>query len=97
MGDIAQNHKEELANLLDEIIPIANKKGIHLTDKEKQSVLTQAQKIPYDSTTSMLLDFRNGKKMELEALCGYISKEAKKLELQTPLMDKIYQKLKNYR
>ncbi len=93
MGDIVKNHKKELETLLDEIILIANAKGIKLTEKEKQSVIQRARKIPFESTTSMLLDFRAGKKMELEALSGYIVKEAGKLGIKTPLMQKIYEKL----
>ena len=41
----------------------------------------------------MQLDFEKGKKTEIEALCGYIVKEGGKLNADTPLMKKYYEKL----
>ncbi len=94
IGEIGAKHKNELSAILDEIILLANKKNIPLGEKEKENVIKRVNTIPYESTTSMLLDFRAKKKTELEALCGYVVKEAEKVGLKVPVMSKIYEKLK---
>ncbi len=94
MGYIVQNHLEELREVLIEIKNVANEKGIPLKNKNIEKIILQAKNIPYDSKTSMQLDFEKGKKTELEALCGYIVKEAKNLNITIPIMKKIYLQLK---
>ncbi len=94
MGYIVKNHLEELEEILTEIKNVANEKGIPLENKNIEKIILQAKNIPYNSKTSMQLDFEKGKKTELEALCGYIVKEAKNLNITVPIMKKIYLKLK---
>ncbi len=94
MGHIVKNHLEELRKVLEEIKKVANEKGIPLNNDNIEKIILQAKKIPYNSKTSMQLDYEKGKKTEIEALCGYIVKEAKKFSLSTPVMNKIYLKLK---
>jgi len=94
MGAVVESYEKELKDTLKEIISIANKKGIELTNKNLDQAINQAKnKIPYNSTTSMLLDFRNGKKTELEALTGYICHEADSLGVQVPNMKRFYESL----
>jgi len=94
IGAVVESHEKELKKTLKEIIALANKKGIELTNKNLEKVIDQAKnKVPYKSTTSMLLDFRNGKKTELEALTGYICHEADRLDIQVPNMKKFYEGL----
>ena len=52
-----------------------------------------ASKVPYDSSTSMWLDFKNKKQTELESLSAYIVKEGLACGIDTPLMRKMYKKL----
>ncbi|MCD6433441.1 MAG: 2-dehydropantoate 2-reductase [Sulfurimonas sp.] len=92
IGYIYENHFNEAETLLKEIASVARAKGIEIFD-EVEKALDVASKVPYDSSTSMYLDFQNKKQTELETLCGYIVKEAKIGEVQTPLMSKIYIKL----
>ena len=94
MGWVVENRKEELTEILNEIVSLANKKGIPLNEENIKNVLKQAQNIPFDSKTSMQLDFERGKKSEIEALGGYLVKEAQKLNTKTPLIERIYEKLK---
>lgn len=94
MGYIVKNHLEELEEVLTEIKNVANEKGIPLENKNIEKIILQAKNIPYNSKTSMQLDFEKGKKTELEALCGYIAKEAKNLNITVPIIKKIYLKLK---
>ncbi len=85
IGEIYEKHYEEAKKLLTEIAEFAKEhEGIELFDEMKKSLET-AKKVPYDSSTSMWLDFKNGKKTELENLSGYVQK---------PFMQKLYNKLK---
>jgi len=85
IGAIYEEHYEEAKRLLEEIAAFAKEKeGVNIDD-EVQKALDTASKVPYDSSTSMHLDFQNGKRVELESLSGYVKK---------PLMQKFYQELK---
>lgn len=92
IGSVHENHYDETKKLLGEIALVASAKGVDIYDEVKNSLLT-ASKVPYDSTTSMQLDFKNRKKDELETLSGYIVKEAQKNKIETPLMKKMYEEL----
>jgi len=92
MGYIYEHHKDEAKKLLCEIADIAHAKGIDIYDEVEKS-LSVVSKVPYDSSTSMHLDFQNNKKTELETLSGYIVKEGKRLGVKTPVMKKMYDKL----
>ncbi len=95
LGYIAKEKKDELENVLFEIKSVADKKGINIDKDVIEKILKRVISLPYDSKTSMQLDYEKGKKTEVEALCGYIVKEAKKLDIDTPLMKKYYQSLKS--
>ncbi len=94
IGFIAKYHLSELKTILNEIKEIANKKGIQLNEKNCEQIIQRIQNVPYESKTSMQLDYEKDKKTELESLCGYIVKEGEKLSIKTPLMGKIYKELK---
>jgi len=87
------HHKNWAEMLLQEIADVAEAKGIALQD-EVQKALKTAASLPEDASSSMHLDFKNGRRTELETLCGYIVKEGQALRLPTPTMAKIYGVLK---
>jgi len=85
IGAIYEKHYDEAKRLLEEIAAFAKEKqAIDISDEVQKSLQTAA-KVPYDSSTSMALDFKNGKKTELENLSGYVQK---------PFMQKLYNELK---
>ncbi|MEN4045766.1 2-dehydropantoate 2-reductase [Sulfurimonas sp. NWX367] len=85
IGTIYEEHYEEAERLLTEIAEFAKEtQGIDIFDEVQKSLET-AKKVPYDASTSMALDFKNGKKTELENLSGYVQK---------PFMQKLYNELK---
>jgi len=88
IGYIYEHHKDEVKDILEDIAKFASTKGVDIKD-EVQKSLDTASKVPYDSSTSMHLDFQNKKKTELKSLTGYVD---------TPLMQKMYKNLlqKNY-
>ena len=89
IGYIYEHHKDEAKTLLEEIASVANVLGVDVSGEVEKSLGT-ASKIPYDSSTSMHLDFKNRKRVELESLSGYIAKEER---VKTPLMQKMYEEL----
>ena len=93
LGYIAKNKLHELEKVLYEIKSIANKKGVEINDKVIEKILKRLPSLPYNSKTSMQLDYEKGKITEVEALCGYIVKEGKRLGIDTPLMEKYYEEL----
>jgi len=94
IGYIYENHIDEVKTLLEEIAQVAKIKGIEIFDEVAKSLET-ASKVPYDSSTSMHLDFQNKKRVELESLSGYIVKKGKEIGVKTPLMQKMYESLKD--
>lgn len=92
IGAICKNHYDEAEELLKEIANVAFAKGVDIYDEVQKSLVT-AEKVPYDSTTSMQIDFRNKKRDELETISGYIVKEALKENIEVPLMKKTYEEL----
>lgn len=91
MGEVVKEHESELREVLSEIIALANKKGINLTSKNLEDSISQAKsKIPYNATTSMLLDFRNKRKSEIDALTGYVCMEGDRLGVEVKTMKSLY-------
>jgi 2-dehydropantoate 2-reductase len=92
IGYIYENHVEEAKILLKEIASVANVVGVEIQDEVEKSLQT-ASKVPYDSSTSMALDFKNRRRDELESLSAYVVHKAKEFHVEVPLMKKMYAKL----
>lgn len=91
MGEVVKDHESELREVLNEIIALANKKDIGLTQKNLEDSISQAKsKIPFNATTSMLLDFRNKHKSEIDALTGYVCIEGDRLGVKVETMKSLY-------
>ena len=89
---VAQEHPQETKAVLEEIASLAAAKGIDI-QKEVEKSLQTARSLPHDASTSMHLDFQNKKQTELEALSGYLVKEARKYNVELPHLTKIYEEL----
>lgn len=93
--------KEDSANyfkgLLAEITKVAKAKGVKLADEVETASFNLMKGFPPEAKTSMQRDFEKGGKNELEALTGYICREAARLGVATPLYIKAYEKLKDKR
>ena len=94
IGFIYENHKDEVKTLLEEISAVAKAKGVDISQEITKSLDT-ASKIPYDSSTSMHLDFKNKKRVELDSLCKFVVKEGQIYGVKTTLMQKMYESLKD--
>ena len=86
---VYKEHHEECKALLHEIASVAKAQEIDIFD-EVQKAIEVASKVPHDASTSMHLDFTQGRRDELETLSGYIVKEALMSAVATPLMTKMY-------
>lgn len=81
--------------LMNEIKALAEAKGISLPEDIVAKSLQTAANFPYETKSSMQLDYENGKKTELETFTGYVVKSGKQMGVPTPLNDRIYAALKD--
>ncbi len=94
MGSVYKQHTKELEGLLNEIYGIARAEGILLEPKAIDKAMETASKLPLDAPTSLWLDLKKGKGSELESLSHYLIKKAKEHGIETPIMQKIYERLR---
>ncbi len=95
MGAVLKEHGNELDRILQEIAAVGVAEGAKLDEGDIERVREQVAKVPYDSPTSMWLDFRSGKRSELEELSGYVVKKGAEYGIAVPLMQKCYEELKS--
>lgn len=92
IGYVYENHFAEAKQFLEEIASVAFSMGIDVKE-EVAKALETASKVPYDSSTSMHLDFTNKKRDELKTLSAYIVEKAKEEGVKVPLMSMMYEEL----
>ena len=66
-----------------EIVAVANAKGINLINSDVELVLKAVDNLDYNTTASMQRDVMEGRPSELENFNGYIEKEGEKLHITT--------------
>jgi 2-dehydropantoate 2-reductase len=94
MDRIVAGHREELEDLLGEIAGVARAKDVPLDETIVRTTLQRMEKTVPGAKTSMQRDLERGKPAEIEALPGYVVHEGARLGVPTPLMEQIYQNLK---
>lgn len=92
IGYVCQNHSNEAKELISEIVMVAKSVGVDISSQAVKTFDT-AKGLPYKSSTSMYLDFKNKKADELETITGYVVKLAKANNIQVSLMQKMYEEL----
>ena len=76
---------EAVTTLMEEIKQVAHSKQIVVPDGITEKSLTKLRGMPFTATSSMHSDFQNRKpNTELEALTGYVIKEAQRYNLEVP-------------
>jgi 2-dehydropantoate 2-reductase len=73
-----------------EIVNIANAKGIGLSNAHVELVMKVIDNLDYNTTASMQRDIMEGRPSELETFNGYIVKAGKELHIITPANSFIY-------
>jgi 2-dehydropantoate 2-reductase len=94
MDRVVQEHRDELVEIMKEIVELAQKKGIALDQAILDSTLHRMEKTPNGAKTSMQLDLEQKKPAEIEALVGYIVHEGSRLGVPTPTVESLYQTLR---
>lgn len=88
----AENQKL-LSDLIEEVTNLAGAKKINVDENIAQIAFDRIKAMPAELTSSMHSDFMKGGKTELETLTGYVVREAKSLNLSTPVYEKLYNEL----
>ena len=96
LGAILKNPEKRavLTQLLEEVTLIGTTLGVELDDDIVEITLGRLSKLPFDTTSSMQRDFRNGGKTEVESQTGFVLKQAKELGLNVPTYELVYPVLK---
>lgn len=79
-----------------EVVRVAQAKGYPLSDSVPEDILSGISGAPPQYKPSILVDLEKGKRLELEALNGALSRYGKELGVPTPINDFIYACLKPY-
>ena len=79
-----------------EAISVAQANGMDLSTEIADEILASQEIAPPEYKPSMLIDLEKGKRLELEAIIGSITRLGKKLAVPTPVNDFLYACLKPY-
>lgn len=94
IGQLLEQDRDTLTNLLDEVTALALKKGIKVDPEIKTKAMGHYETLPYEATSSMHRDFSHkNSKTELSSLTGYVVKEAQAFDLAIPFFKEAYQQL----
>jgi 2-dehydropantoate 2-reductase len=86
---------KEYEQLVKEAYAVALKKGVRVQDSDVEAILHRFYKEMADNATSSLQrDIRAGKRAEVETFSGYIVNEARRLHVDAPVSEKMYDGLK---
>jgi 2-dehydropantoate 2-reductase len=80
--------------LIKEVEQIARTKGIGLAEDIVDATLVKVSAFPYETKSSMQVDYEKGKKTEIEAFTGYVVRCGEELGVDIPLHRMVYDKLK---
>lgn len=91
-GDIREDDeiRQTMYQTANEIVAVANAKGIELTNNDIEFTLKIIDGFHHDTTASMQRDLMAGRPSELENFNGYIVKQGKELHITTPVNAFIY-------
>jgi len=84
-----------LEGLMREVADVGRAKGIEISEDMIQDALAKNSLFPYDTKTSMQLDFESGGRTEIDSFTAYVLNRGKELGVSTPLHAKVYEKLSN--
>jgi 2-dehydropantoate 2-reductase len=88
-----KRHRQSLTVLMEEVLMLAERLGIHLADDTVNANFDIMAKLPSSTTSSMQVDFANGRLTEVETLTGFVVKESKRQDLTLPLYNMLFDRL----
>jgi 2-dehydropantoate 2-reductase len=95
LGAILENQEylETLKELMRELLKIAAAKGINFPKDIIETRVAKMKKLDYGTTSSMHSDLKKGGRTEYRSLTEYVVKLGNELNIDTPVYDKILEKL----
>ncbi|MFW6056721.1 MAG: ketopantoate reductase family protein [Chloroflexota bacterium] len=88
-----EEKKAQVRRMMEEIGALAVKAGVDLPDDIVDQSMSKAESFPYETWTSMQLDFQHGRPTELETMVGYAVRKAQELDVPMPQHGKVYEQL----
>ena len=97
LGAVMENkeHKAMMEGMMLEIKMIADVEGIVFPEDIVPKSMDLTSNFPYETKSSLQLDFERGKQAEVETFTGFVVRSGKKLGIKTPLHEAAYSALKN--
>ncbi len=87
--------KDEYENCVKETIAVAKSLKVNLPEDTFETTMSTTIKTNPASKSSLLVDVEKGGKNEIETLNGKVVRYAKQQNIQVPINEKIYEKIKN--
>jgi 2-dehydropantoate 2-reductase len=75
---------------MNEVLALAHAHGAALAADETERAMRFVDSLPADATSTMMRDFRDGKRTELETLSGAVGRLGRRAGIATPVNDFIY-------
>lgn len=88
-----QNLMQILENMMIEIQSLASKNNINLSNEDIETSKDLLTKFPYESKSSLQLDFENNNQTEKRFLVDYVIENAKKYRIETPFYNGVKEKI----
>lgn len=88
-----QNLMHILENMMIEIQSLASKNNINLTKEDIETSKELLTKFPFESKSSLQLDFENHNQTEKQFLVDYVIENAGKYEIETPYYNGVNEKI----
>ena len=82
--------KKQLHEMMKEIDSLARKVRVDLPEDIVGQSMVKAEGFPYETRTSMQLDFEHGRPTELETMIGYAVRKGRELGVPIPHHDEVY-------
>ena len=86
--------KAMVRGLMEEILRLARAKGIALPDDSVETALIKVSRFPYETKSSMQLDYEKRGRTEMELFIGYAVRAGRTLGVPVPLHEELYAALK---
>ncbi|MBU0574928.1 MAG: 2-dehydropantoate 2-reductase, partial [Proteobacteria bacterium] len=91
-GEVMEDEKGRgmVRGLMAEIAALARAKGIPLPADSAESGLVRIARFPYETKSSLQLDYEKGRRTEVELFIGYAVRAGQTLGVPTPLHEELY-------
>lgn len=95
-GDVMADEKGRtmVRGLMEEILRLAKAGGIVLPPDSVETALVKVARFPYETRSSMQLDYEKGRRTEVDLFIGYAVRTGRALGIPAPLHEELYAALK---